>query len=351
MSTLRRGITHHEGSRNRPVIGSPLNRVALLLAGGDGRRLQDLTSEIAGFPIPKQYCRLLQGRSLLEATISRARLFAGRERISVVINMNHLDLAKDQVSTLPQSNIIVQPLNRDTGPGLIFALLHLERMLPDATVAVFPTDHYIDRDWSFITHVFRAVRTISHMPEKIAVLGVAPDRPETGYGYILPATPLGIESETYRVEAFTEKPSPAGAQSIIAHGGLWNTFVMVFRLSRMLELLQDLVPTEFEKLSELRTSPKKAAALYQTLSPWNLSTQVLARMPQHLLVLKVGNVRWSDWGTRESVERTYRALNLAPLWNLTNSIETQLPIKKQTENLMNVCEQKEYGTPSISDRM
>jgi mannose-1-phosphate guanylyltransferase len=238
MSTLGRGITYQEGSGNHPVTGSPLNRVALLLAGGDGRRLQDLTSEIAGSPIPKQYCRLLHGCSLLEATISRARLFAGRERISVVVNVNHLDLAMDQVGALPESNIIVQPLNRDTGPGMIFALLHLERTHPDATVAVFPTHHYIDHDWAFITHVFRAVSAISHMPEKIAVLGIAPDRPETGYGYILPARPLEIETEAYRVDAFTEKPNPAGARSIIARGGLWNTFVMVFRLSRMLETME-----------------------------------------------------------------------------------------------------------------
>ncbi len=320
MSTLARSIVSHESNRAHPAASALSNRVALLLAGGDGRRLQELTSEIAGSPIPKQYCRLLQGSSLLEATISRARLFAPRERISVVINVDHLDLAKDQVNTLPESNIIVQPLNRDTGPGMIFALLHLERTHPDATVAVFPTDHYIDKDWAFIAHVLRAVNTISRMPDKIAVLGVAPDRPETGYGYILPANPLKRFSKAYNVDAFTEKPNLADAQAIIERGGLWNTFVMVFRLSRMLELLQDMVPHEFEKLGELRTSPTKAADIYRTLGPWNLSTQVLARIPQHLIVLKVANVRWSDWGTRESVERTYRALKLVPLWHLSSPI-------------------------------
>jgi mannose-1-phosphate guanylyltransferase len=305
------------------------NRVALLLAGGGGTRLRDLTCKIAGFPIPKQYCRLWKGSSLLEATISRARLFAPHDRIHVVINENHIDLAKDQVGSLPNSNVIVQPLNRDTGPGMIYALLHLERAHPNATVAVFPTDHYIDKDWAFITHVFRAVNAITRMPDKIAILGIAPDRPETGYGYILPAGPLKMAGRAYRersyhVGAFTEKPNYTDAQAIIERGGLWNTFVMVFRLPRMLELLQGLVPDEFEKLSELRYAPAKATDIYPALKSWNLSTHVLARIPQHLIVLRVANVSWSDWGTRESVERTYRALKQAPSWDLQSPIENEL---------------------------
>jgi mannose-1-phosphate guanylyltransferase len=305
-----------------------LDRVALLLAGGDGARLRDLTCKIAGAPIPKQYCRLWKGSSLLEATIARAQLFAPHNRIHVVINKNHTDLAKDQVEALPESNIIVQPLNRDTGPGMIFALLQLQRKHTDTTVAVFPTDHYIDKDWAFIEHVLRAANTISRMPDKIAMLGIVPNRPESGYGYILPIGSVKIggpyRGNSYYVGAFTEKPNSIEAQNIIERGGLWNTFVMVFKLSRMLELIQELVPHEFAMLSELRHTPEKATEIYQALQSWNLSTQVLARIPQHLIVLRVANVDWSDWGTRESVERTYKALKLAPIWELPSPVENQL---------------------------
>jgi mannose-1-phosphate guanylyltransferase len=134
---------------------------------------------------------------------------------------------------------------------------------------------------------------------------------------------LDISEKTYHVGAFTEKPSLLGARDIISRGGLWNTFVMVFKLSRMIELLYEFVPNECEKFSELRESPNRAAQLYQNLDAWNLSTQMLARIPQHLILLEVGDVRWSDWGTRESVERTYRSLNLVPFWN--NSISNALP--------------------------
>ena len=93
----------------------------------------------------------------------------------------------------------------------------------------------------------------------------------------------------------------------------------------MIELLNELVPDEFEKLSKLRDSPKNAGELYKTLGSWNLSTQVLARIPQHLIVFEVADVRWSDWGTRESVERTYRALNLIPSWNPPQAVSNPIP--------------------------
>ncbi len=305
-------------------LASP-KRIALLLAGGDGMRLQELTRAIAGTPIPKQYCRLLRGTSLLESTLSRAQLFASKELINVIINRNHLDLAQEQLRSVPQSNIFVQPLNRDTGPGMLFSLVSLERVHHDAIVAVFPTDHYIDNDRAFMAHVQHATRAILRMPDKIALLGVVPDRPETGYGYVLPAGPLDAFERTFQVKAFTEKPSLQVANSIISRGGLWNTFVMVFRLSRMLELIRELAPHEFEKLSPLRESPEKAAELYEDLEPWNLSTRLLSQIPQHLIMLRVADVRWSDWGTRESVERTYRALNLVPFWNLSNSVSNPIP--------------------------
>jgi len=300
------------------------NCVALLLAGGDGMRLRDLTRQITGIPIPKQYCPLLHGASLLQATVSRAQLFTTRDRISVVVNRDHMIFAREQLKVLPESNILVQPQNRDTGPGMIFALLRLRKIYDDPVVAVFPTDHYIDNDRAFIKHILRAVHTVTQMPEKIAILGIAPDRPETGYGYILPADRLGLCESTYFVESFTEKPDLIGARDIISRGGLWNTFVMVFRLSRMMRLLNELVPNECEKLSKIDGAFEEAAEIYEKLDPWNLSTQVLARIPQHLIMIEVSDVRWSDWGTRESVERTYRSLNLTPFWNIPNSIGTPL---------------------------
>jgi mannose-1-phosphate guanylyltransferase len=330
MSTLHHKVADSEDS----CVHTATDRIALLLAGGDGKRLEELTSEITGTPIPKQYCRLLPGSSLLEAAISRTHLVFSRECINVIINESHRDLARDQTKTLPDSNILVQPLNRDTGPGMVFALLKLQHLYGDAMVAVFPTDHYVDRNWAFVAHVMRAINAISNLPDKIGVLGIVPDRLETGYGYILPSEPMEVVDRAYRVDAFTEKPNPATARDIIARGGLWNTFVMIFRLSRMLELLQQIVPREFGKLAAIRNSPDKAMEIYRAIAPWNFSTQVLARIPQHMIVFRVGNVSWSDWGTRESIERTYRTLKLAPSWKMSKAIGKRVPLEKPAEDLI-----------------
>lgn len=312
------------GGRDISMADAMSNRVALLLAGGDGARLKDLTSEISGIPIPKQYCRLLDGASLLETAISRVRILFPLKRINVIINEDHINLASDQVRTLPPANIFVQPLNRDTGPGMVFALLTLANTYGDAIVAVFPTDHYVDKNYEFIAHVMHALNAISYMPDKIALLGITPDRPEAGYGYIVPAAPLKIPGNMFHVEAFTEKPNSSDAEEIIERGGLWNSLVMVFRLSRMLQLAQELAPADMDDLFELRHSPEKAAMVYRTMRPWNFSSQLLARIPQHLIVLKVSDIFWSDWGTRESIERTCTLLNLAPSWKPAKAIGNRI---------------------------
>jgi mannose-1-phosphate guanylyltransferase len=290
--------------------------VALLLAGGDGKRLLDLTTEITGAPIPKQYCRLWHGSSLLQTAILRASLLTSLDRISVIVNQDHLRFAGEQLSELLPSNILVQPSNQDTGPGIVFALLRLERNYPNAIVAVFPTDHYISNDSAFVAHVLQARDTILEMPDKVALLGIVPDRPETGYGYVVPASPLQSLAKNYRVQAFVEKPDIGSARRIMAQGALWNTFVMVFRLSRALELVCEVMPQYFDKLSQLQKYPEKAPDLYRSLQPWNFSRQILEAIPEHLILHEVADVHWSDWGTRESIERTYESLHVVPFWKM-----------------------------------
>ena len=219
------------------------NLWALVLAGGDGTRLRELTRRISGVPIPKQYCLLLGDHSLLEATLKRVQSFAPPQRTAVVVNQDHLAIGWKQVQMLPAENILIQPCNRDTGPGLLFSLLHLARRDPQGTVAVFPSDHYIDNDAAFMESVHEASRLVESFPEKVAVLGIHPQRPDSGFGYIMPGEPLhagpvgqlaapagGGAQAAFHVRSFQEKPGAGVATMLLAQGGLWNSFVMVFRV-------------------------------------------------------------------------------------------------------------------------
>jgi mannose-1-phosphate guanylyltransferase len=289
---------------------------ALVLAGGDGRRLQALTQKISGVPIPKQYCRIVGEHSLLESTLLRTGHMVPPERTLVVVNRDHLDVARDQLSELPRHSVLVQPRNCDTGPGLLFSLLHLARRCPQATVAVFPSDHYVGDEHRFVGHVWRAAQIVEEFPPKIVILGIPPDRCEPGYGYVEPAhaLPTASGSGAFHVAGFQEKPTMARARAILDRGGLWNSFVMVFRLTRMLQLIRTLLPAEFEAMRTLPADPNVAAARYLHLQPWNFSTAFLARIPEHLVVLRVENTQWSDWGTRQAIERTLRLLKQRPPW-------------------------------------
>ena len=289
---------------------------ALVLAGGDGTRLQALTRLIAGAPIPKQYCRILGDRSLLETTLARIAPLVPQERTLAIVNRGHLPLAGPQLAAIPASNVVVQPRNLDTGPGLLVSLLALARRDAAATVAVFPSDHDFRDEAAFRRHVARMAFLVAAHPERIALLGARPDCPESGYGYIAPGRPLVGPGEAFRVVAFHEKPAPAQAARIMGRGGLWNSFVMVGRVARMLELVREVRPADVAALAAIPAEPDALGAAYERLASWNFSRDFLARVPEHLMVARADDLGWSDWGTPEAIERTLAALRVVPPWRV-----------------------------------
>lgn len=303
-------------------------RWALVLAGGDGTRLRELTRLIAGAPIPKQYCRIQGAESLLEATVSRIAPLVPPARTLVIVNNDHLHLAREQLGGVPAENMIVQPCNRDTGPGMLFALSELARRDAAATVTVFPSDHYIGSPQSFLAHVERATRVVDDYPERIALLGIRPDWADPGLGYIEPGALLPVRrgGKAFRVSMFREKPGEQAATQIVRRGGLWNSFVMVFRVSRMLELVAAVRPQEH---SAMRTFAEAGSLHrnYHHLERWNFSADFMDRIAEHLAVVEADQICWSDWGTRDAIERTFASLNQVPPWHSLMSWARTAPMQ------------------------
>jgi mannose-1-phosphate guanylyltransferase len=288
---------------------------ALVLAGGDGTRLQALTRLIAGAPIPKQYCRIAGDRSLLEATLGRVAPLVGHAGTLVIVNENHLHLARPQLARVPDANVVVQPRNLDTGPGLVLGLLTLAERAPDAIVGIFPSDHHVRNEAAFrrqVAHMFRLVE--DRHPERLALLGIRPDRPDSELGYIAPGARLAGATSAFEVAAFHEKPARRLAADVIRRGGLWNSFVMVGRVRRLLALLRQVRPVDVAGLEPLPTRPEALARRYEELAPWNFSRDFLAHIAPHLLVVRADDLGWSDWGTPEAIERTFAAMGWQPAW-------------------------------------
>ncbi len=185
-------------------------RWGIILAGGDGARLRTLTRRIAGDDRPKQFCSIVGGETLLDQTSRRAALAIAPERILAVFTQAHERFYQPLLAASPSSRAVVQPENRGTAPAILYALLRLAAVAPDAVAAIFPSDHYVSDGPAFMAHVRATFDAVAARPEVVALLGIAPDGPEVEYGWIEPADPITAEEpETLsRVRRFWEKPSP-----------------------------------------------------------------------------------------------------------------------------------------------
>lgn len=181
-------------------------RAAVILAGGDGTRLSAFTREMFGEEIPKQFCRFRSEYTLLEQTWRRGLLIDPAHTITV-LTASHARFFVPLLEGIRNEQVVVQSVNRGTAPAILYSLTRLKRMAPDCSVALFPSDHFVDDDREFMRHVEAAFRAVDARPEKIVLLGVEPTRADPQYGWIEPGEFLTNECEPVRqIRRFWEKP-------------------------------------------------------------------------------------------------------------------------------------------------
>lgn len=213
----------------------------IVLAAGEGTRVRSFLQHLCGGRGIKQFCAVIGRRSLLQHTLARVERLIPRERILVVVSADHREEVSQQLAHWPPENIIYQPANRDTAPGILLPLAHLWHREPRVTVTIFPSDHFILEEERFMAYVEKAVAETQHFPQELTLLGMTPSEAEEGYGWIEPAAEEAGR-KTRAVRRFWEKPSPTQIYKLLRYDALWNTFVCVTQTTTLWEMVRQAVP-------------------------------------------------------------------------------------------------------------
>jgi mannose-1-phosphate guanylyltransferase len=302
------------------------NLWAIILAGGDGARLHGLTTTDDGVPVPKQFCSFGTTRSLLRLAIERAKALVPKERIVTVVARDHERWWRPQLAHLASDNILVQPRNIGTASGVLLPVLEIFRRDPRATVAVLPSDHWLEDRKVLLESLDVAVDVAWGEDNRIALLGMTPDSDDTGYGWIVPAS---REWPGRRVASFIEKPSQPVAHALRSFGALWSTFMFVSRMSAVLRLYEHALPALLRLfLGALsRPDPKPLGALYDMVPTLDFSRHLLERVPDLLRVVPVPACGWCDLGTPARVEQALRRRRLERAHALLSPLlSTRVPL-------------------------
>jgi mannose-1-phosphate guanylyltransferase len=287
---------------------------ALVLAAGEGSRLRALTMTSSGVHVPKQFCSLLNGPSLLQQALSRAQSIAPNERICTIVASQH----HRWWGALPAANLIVQPKNCGTANGIMLALLHIAERDPNAQILLLPSDHHVREEPTLTESLRWALTHVWGRPHEVLLLGIEPEEPDSELGYIVPGD--RDRDGTFEIAQFVEKPTVARARELIDNGALWNAFVIVASIGALLRVLEERVPQIMNDMREavrkdLRCSLNALATpeLYERLPSVDFSRDILRNgRNANLRVLPVPQCGWSDLGTSERVVQTLRQLRSIP---------------------------------------
>jgi len=306
---------------------------AVLLAGGDGIRLRDLTVRIVGEHRPKQFCPIVGAESLLRQTRARLDpLFSGDRQVFVVSCVHERYYSKE-LADAKDSVVIEQPINRGTAVGIIVALVRIMQADPDAIVGFFPCDHYYSDDESFRSVVSSATAGAEQFPQSLVIVGAEAEYAETEYGWIEPGRAV-LEAQARplcRVSRFWEKPGLSQARALLETGCLWNTFVTIGTAATFLELVCSEVPDVVLSITRALAG-NDLALTYARLPNVDFSRDILAHQAKRLLVLRDSGSGWADLGSPDRVLGLLAKNVKQPAWlRQTAGVSPQVRTSREVE--------------------
>lgn len=227
-----------------------MKKTALIMAGGRGERFWPYSRQNS----PKQFISLTpDGKTMIQLTVERILPIVAMEDIFVVTNASYYETVKEQLPNLPQENILCEPVGRNTAPCIGLGAIHIAAKVDDALMLVLPSDHLIKYPTIFL-HTLCEACAVAAEDTNLVTIGITPDYPETGYGYIK-FNGTQTSGSAFRVERFVEKPDLQTARQYLDSADyLWNSGMFIWKISSILENMRLHMPDTYEGLMRIRAA-------------------------------------------------------------------------------------------------
>ena len=280
-----------------------MKKTALIMAGGKGERFWPRSR----VNLPKQFLSLTDdGKTMIQLTVERISPLVDIKDVYIATNANYKELVKQQLPGLPEENILCEPIGRNTAPCIGLGAVHVASKYDDAVMIVLPSDHLIKHNDIF-KDTFVNACDIAEKGENLVTVGITPNYPETGYGYIK-YNKDNKEGESFSVEKFVEKPDLDTAKAYLADGSyLWNSGMFVWKVSTILDCFKSFMPSTYDGLMKIKASvgtDKEEEVLnteFMNLEAESVDYAIMEKAENIYII--PGNFGWDDIGSWLAVGR------------------------------------------------
>ena len=259
------------------------NNYCVIMAGGIGSRFWPYSRKNK----PKQFLDFFgTGQTLLQLTFDRYSKIVPSGNIFIATNSQYVDLVKEQLPQLEDRQILPEPARRNTAPCIAWASAHIQKMNPNANVIVAPADHLILKENEFIKAITQGLEFVAQSPQ-LLTLGIKPNRPETGYGYIQIADEK--RGDFFKVKTFIEKPQLEFAEVFVESDEFyWNSGIFLWNVNTILDSFQAHMPDMYDKIM---TGD-------EDIESWpNISIDYAIMEKAENVYVQLCNFGWADLGT------------------------------------------------------
>jgi len=274
---------------------------AVLLAAGEGRDYGDFCIRMFGASVPKHFWSLDGTGGMMGWALARARRLVPRERVVAITRRDHARWAAPRFRDLAGENVLVEPAERGSAPGLFLALMKITQADPEAVVVLLPCDHHVEEERRLSDAILDATRLASARPDRIVLLGAGADARGSECAWIIPRVPGVSRGGPWDVGCVLSQNDLPATDRLARDGAFVSTGIVVATgaalVAQFAATVPDVVRECVKHMIESRDERESLSALYEALSPRDFHREVLGGAASSLTVTRIPACGWTDLGT------------------------------------------------------